>query len=509
MMEREDSIFNRRHQSFNHHHQRRNPNPNLQNYTLNVRTYNLNPVVYVPPKQEKMREQKYHRPMVKKNAFSLMICFAGVVYQLISILVDYFHYKMVSEVVITKVDNVTPPAMSLCLPYVELMDLSKLGFNHAPWNKMTKDEREALNTKVQNNVTIEQIFSFTPKLQDLMIEFWSRKPGTFTIDSTLDNIIIKKFVREEFICYKFYYAESDDPYFHLKSHQITYGREPGSIMMVALDKKKLNHVSKAAFYLNNYDMYPRGDRDYLINMVNENGSVFQEAATFWGISYMKYTLNLLPPPFRTSCKDYKKIGFDSEYHCQDDCLKNQTIAKYGRKNCIFSATFTDPRDISVLSKYSVFRNQTLEKELDVMIDNCNFRSCPGFLCTKKWYVPQLYSRRDSNRIVWQLFDMNGPEYVLTFKPHVTFIGLLINIISVCGIWMGISCADVVRRVFTVIESVCVVYFMFMCGLLCYTLTAIPEERIQMTHARVTRVPVSVILIQIRMKRWQVMKRKSC
>ena len=387
---------------------------------------------------------------------TLIICLTGMSFQLTLIFKDYFKYEMVSEVYIEKRDHVRPPAMSICLRYSEVMDLKAAGYQEPDWSKMTADLRNQLAKKVQAGTKIKNIFKFTPEFKDLLVDFWVRKADTYSVENDSNSFTVHKFIRDEYICYKFAYSGQINLDFHLLSHHITFGRKPGSTMLVGLNKTKLKNVSHATYYMNRWSMYPRGDRDYPLEMVNDKGTVFTDPSTFWGLTYNKYTLKLLQPPFRTACRTYQRS--DSDENCRDTCLKDKTIAKYGKDGCIFTSTFTNRsenspyKDVSMMSRYTVINNASLAKEIDRLIYSCD-EVCPDN-CNRVWFVPILLTRRISDRVVWQMFDMNGPEFKLLFQPKLGMIGLMVQIISICGIWMGISCADIVRKGIVFAAKVC-------------------------------------------------------
>ena len=111
------------------------------------------------------------------------------------------------------------------------------------------------------------------------------------------------------------------------SHHVAYGRYPGALMGLTFLKAKLRKVRRALIYLHPVDMFPRGDRDFSLNLYGSRG-VFDEAATYWVLSYAQVTLNLLPAPYPTNCRSFRSMSYESEFHCQQICLQRETLKRY-------------------------------------------------------------------------------------------------------------------------------------------------------------------------------------
>lgn len=113
----------------------------------------------------------------------------------------------------------------------------------------------------------------------------------------------------------------------------------------------------------------------------------------------------------------------------------------------------DDNNHPTLSKYSIVNNPKKESEVDKIIDFCN-RSCPGLNCRRIYFIPQVTVKRDNKRyVIFELYDMNGPEYIAWSHKKLPPISFMIGIISIIGVWMGISCKDLVMGAFNVTKRV--------------------------------------------------------
>ena len=238
---------------------------------------------------------------------TLSLCFIGAFLQLYQILDNYLKYEMIFEVNFIKDDFVKPPAFSICFSYVELMNLIDLKINYSKidvdfWkNIISHNEREYISAKLQSHLTIKEIFKLTPNLTDLLIHGWVRERGTYEVNySNFTHMKIIKYIKDDLVCYSISHSGQNDSFYdskiYLRSHHITYGQEPGTQMMITLNREKVYHISKAVAYFHPFDQLPRGDADFPFNYIsNDKSDLFTKASSYIGLTYQKINLNLLPP----------------------------------------------------------------------------------------------------------------------------------------------------------------------------------------------------------------------
>lgn len=396
-----------------------------------------------------------------KHAISLllttMLCSIGVTWQLYAVGSDFLQYSMVSEVYMEKLDDIIPPSFSICFPFLELMDWRQSLLNVSiiskkTWLRMKESDRNRVRERMQSNMSIRQIFDMTPDLKDLLKYSQVRRLESFEISEDAGMIDVVKFVKDDLICYRLSNADAvigngrkseKEQEFKLSSHHLTYGSDPGILLSISLKKSRFENMSKVMMFLHPSDVYPRGDGDFSFNFISSSGSpVFGSdgGSSYIGLTYTKISLHLLPPPFLTRCYDYQSHDFESAYHCVHTCLKDKLMSRMNRTS--FTATFTQVNDDRMLSKYSVYRNPKEKQRFELMYESCKVQ-CPGKNCFKQIFSPALVSIRNSSDITFVLYAMNGPEYILRFKPATSPTELYVQILSVCGAWLGISCLDII------------------------------------------------------------------
>ena len=145
-------------------------------------------------------------------------------------------------------------------------------------------------------------------------------------------------------------------------------------------------------------------------------------------------------------------GCENEIHCQHKCVDKTGLEKFNKS--IFTVTNLkgDDNDWSTLSKYSIVDQPAKEAEVDKIIDYCN-KSCPGLNCRRIYFIPQVAVKRDNDKyVIFELYDMNGPEYISWAQEKLPTINFVISILSIIGIWMGISCKDIFMGAFSVSKT---------------------------------------------------------
>jgi hypothetical protein len=363
---------------------------------------------------------------------------------------DYFKYSIVTEVNMIKHRDVIAPAFSLCLPYVEAIDwnLMRWNFTSEEWIKMTRDQKESLTQQLQQNWTIAEIFRNTVNLTDLKTAAsWIRKPMTYEVDYTNEHLYIKKYLRDDFVCFMMCHADvvREGKKFSFKSHHNSFGDEPGVLMYISLERAKMQRITKLSVFLHASDKFPRGDADFPFIYIATNDSIiFANGSTYVGMTYTQTTLHFLPPPYSTNCFDYTLPipDFESQEDCIDKCMTVKVLQKFNETS--FTATFTYPRDFKIMSKYSVQLSRVKENKVDLIYQSC-LDQCPMIECEQTRYLPALVSARDSSDVTFSLYEPNGPETIVRFYAKLTLMELYVQIMSVCGVWLGVTLADVAIR----------------------------------------------------------------
>ena len=399
------------------------------------------------------------RQMTKDRQFLLFfvissLCFAGATWQLFNICAKYLTYPIVSEVYVVKEESVDPPAFSLCFPWIELLPWSTLNHTQDSWMHLSLADKNNVSVTVNERMTVRLILNTTLDMSDLRLHSWVRRSGSFAINSDPVDLYVEKFLKDDLVCFKTMDADAVRPDFRYASHQVTYGAEPGMTLGLTLSRAHLRHISKVVIFLTPRLEYPCGDADFPVNYLSSDGAaargLFADNGSTVGITYAKVTVQLLPPPFRTRCFGYERQrvngrSYQSQQQWVHECVNRASLRQL--RHGSFTSTFRGNArllDYALLSKQLVYDNASLADELDRLIRVCN-HSSPGAGCRSVTLTPQLFSTRGSRDVTFTLYDMSGPETLLIFHPLTTVTDLYVQVVSVIGAWLGVSCLDVLLQ----------------------------------------------------------------
>ncbi|KAI1293490.1 hypothetical protein HDE_06619 [Halotydeus destructor] len=372
----------------------------------------------------------------------LLLCVLGASFQCYDITKEYMRYDVVSMLSILKPAILRPPALTVCMGYVDLVDWKKL----LPGRTFGKElwQRDIIQA-LQESVSIADMFKALPDVtsEPILRYKMSRKLNSYAILEDANSLAIFRFIKNYYACYSFSMPGRHNV--TLKSRHVTYGQEPGSLFRVSFAKANLSSVTRAVFYLNPSEYIPRGDRDFRLNVDARGVRVFSQRATYWSLSYQQIDLHLLPPPYITKCQDFHHLGFEGSYHCQLSCTHALAMATYGKS--LFTISHTEPQNFTVINKYTIIRNETLGDEVERWELLCD-RKCAGMPCHKRLYSPKIDSQMDSETEI--VFRIVEPSFVFVkseFVPKTSATVCTVSVLSTLGVWLSFSFFAVIRKTY--------------------------------------------------------------
>ncbi|KAI1293493.1 hypothetical protein HDE_06623 [Halotydeus destructor] len=376
----------------------------------------------------------------------MMVCLCGAAYQCYDVTSEYTDYEVVSDLSISKPRDIIPPAFTLCLVYVDLVDWRALlpGYKYPSDPPQPKEVMRAL----QENLNISAILDALPDVMGSLKYMMARDQGSYDILENGQALHIKRFIKNYYVCYMFTMPGGQDGQdMVLRSKDVTYGREPGSLMRISFVKANLSFVSRAVFYLNPANYLPRGDRDFRLFIDARGETVFSQSATYWSLSYQKIELHLLPPPYATRCRDFRPLGFEGSYHCQLSCTHAHAMRNYGKS--LFTLLHTKAENFTVINKYSIILNKTLRAEIDQIERLCD-RKCDGNSCHKRLYAPKIESQLShETEIVFRIVEPSGVFISSDFKPKMSGVYYTVSVLSILGVWLSFSFITVIQKTYII------------------------------------------------------------
>lgn len=142
-----------------------------------------------------------------------MLCILGFVYQVSKFTDVYFKYATESELSLSIPVEITPPDLTVCFRYVDILDVPSLSVKEK--KKLRSLERLKKNdnfTQLSDAIieacTIQDIFKFTPDSGEILSRCSVKKTTDYDFyqfegAKCRKRFIVFKFYLQEYICYRF------------------------------------------------------------------------------------------------------------------------------------------------------------------------------------------------------------------------------------------------------------------------------------------------------------------
>ena len=182
---------------------------------------------------------------------------------------------------------------------------------------------------------------------------------------------------------------------------------------------------------------PHGDRDFALMLTSDDDGIFIDNTTLWSLSYCKTDIELLPEPYSTRCLDYLlDAGFQSEFDCRISCTDGRVREVYGKS--FFRAPHREPENVTVLSRFALHGNRSLEVAVNQIEDDCHQR-CHWPMCHETVYDPNIQSQSISkDNVIFRLMTPNGPQITAIYHARFTLVSFVIDVLATLSIWTGMS-----------------------------------------------------------------------
>lgn len=324
--------------------------------------------------------------------------------QIYLITVEYQRYDVTSMVKVKSPGTVSPPAIAVCFA---LSDIT-----------ITKDDYK--------NLTVEQIFARFPKEDEIVSKLYRYKEDSFEIvkiPKKSPDIRVSRFIKQLCICYGFSLANNITIY----SYHVRNSYESPSIFTVVLNTRRINNTF--AYYYSYDPSIPFWGNSFTLvhQFLSEDGNKIT-------LDYQAFERQRLPSPYTTHCYDYSKFHFDSEYHRFDECMINNSIAKFSKIPfaVLANRSYNYPLMNDIESNNDTF--VSLYMALERKCANLN----PGHDCKTNLYSHAVNSLKPDKRITISLYESRAPKITTIYLPAHDFIDYLTFILSYISFWLGFS-----------------------------------------------------------------------
>ena len=355
--------------------------------------------------------------------------FAGFIYQVTTVLQQYFKYETRTQVHVQIPDNAVYHNVALCISYIDLMDGDRL-------EKETGIKRKNMTANYSDHfldrpIAINQVFKYTPEAGDTI--------GTCTIrvndwvfqhlygNDCSKSFNVSKFLTTDYMCYNI------KPLNHLnvkqrfvtQSHYLPF-------TMFEVDLRNTFAVAEYVNLIAYIGSYPFMSRDFSsFKTLKPAPAAKKKTYNYLSVFSSDYLIRQLPAPFDTAC--YSRSA-DDQFTCKYDCL----LHRYESLNMMpvnsiipdqlhhQILTYNDLQDPDIVALVSKNDNECQKK--------CFFTPCL-----------QQYTKTTIDPDYWEGFVLTlgmrspiDPDIETEAKPVTPFYEMFCFLCSCSGTWFGIS-----------------------------------------------------------------------
>ena len=375
----------------------------------------------------------------KKPSFwlFLILAFAGLIWQLVSICQLYFQYKIVTRTTVFIPKIMNPMALNLCIMMSSIFDFD--GIRKSTGNNWTYDaviSEEKLRNELLHDLTVEQMFKFTPQENDVVDQVG------FTNSSLSSEIIVKgndakklvkvdKYLYMIYACYRISYI-GDEP-LSLR-HFASFLRSSGMIRLYKFSEsfKRSDVIKFAVGPVNEIPFRGLMISPYIFREYNDS---LKEAKYGYFVSHhYSMKIELLEYPFETLCYNYTKIGFKEETECTESCVINKTWNRF--KKLPFTAAIAVSSKNKVLSGIDLQDADTNRDFIKIQSD-CANKQCSRPSCqdTQYFTVTNSFSRPFFR---WKHVVPLQTSFIISSRPQLTLIEFITYVLGTISTWTGLS-----------------------------------------------------------------------
>ena len=375
---------------------------------------------------------------LKFRVFHIYHCFCavGLIYQSVLIIQIYLQYKVNYSISIEFPMQIIPGAVSICTRFTDVLDFKKL--NLATGRKWSYSKRDKWVRFYQHNLTVGEIFRFTPQVDNIVDRVvYKNASGFLTLNipgrEAYDHITVKKYVYTEFICFMISLKSREN--FTFENLAIT---PVGSGLIYRIDfsesLKEAQYLKLSFSRFSHY--YPI--RSSMISPVIRRKFFDVNDKELWSYnlftsSFYSLHATFLPAPHETRCFDYTKFGFHHDIHCAQNCTLIRTLKELGKNP--YSVIILKPNDRTMISYQDMQSKHIVEKVLKIE-KNCKHQ-CRFKPCIDNRIVTVTNSKQ-ARRFQLSYVLPTHPSVDINAFPHLSFVEFLTYFISTISTWTGLS-----------------------------------------------------------------------
>lgn len=370
-----------------------------------------------------------------------VFCIAGATYMVVNMTRLYFEYRVTTVINIQIDDMVSPYATTICVRYTDILDYQRLEQETGRKWRHVRDLEAVM--KYKENLTVAEIFEYTPGKEGIVDSIIFRVKGTYQMfhSKGVKDLETKKFLFSEFICYKIALKSQFLQPMPYDSLSVTT-KSPGLVYEIRFsDSLSMAHymrLSLAPAYaiprrsLKFQPIIRRGDRS---TQRIHNNSSFQPTINYFFNSVSRVETDYLPAPYETDCLHYRtKTRFSSDATCHQTCVEELVLKNMDLVT--FTSVITKPYDKKMIVN-PTFLSQDGEEEFHRIHEFCDKGLCRKRDCRYRAVMTTTTSIPD-RLFRSRMMVPNQPSIRKKTFPKTDFIEYFTFVSSAISTWIGIS-----------------------------------------------------------------------
>ena len=161
-----------------------------------------------------------------------------------------------------------------------------------------------------------------------------------------------------------------------------------------------------------------------------------DVSRMFTMTYQKYHNLLLPPPFRTKCRDYRDIGHPFKADCVHECVITLSLEQFGN--------ILPGPSLDNFTRYGSFKYFPVSKamnDIDFLrsgqeIERQCDRKCWQPNCEESLYIPVLQAAVEYSYAIVATYVEQSPTMTTIYAPKISFIEFRTDFLSAFGFWLA-------------------------------------------------------------------------
>lgn len=370
-------------------------------------------------------------------AFHFTFCAVGLIWQTWMICDLYFQYKVTTSIETFFPDEIDPHDVTFCSRFVDLLDFDQIKLETGKNWSYTLDYN--ITHIYHDELTVAQIFAFTPKEEKILKELSFREAGHSNIitifgDKINDHVNIHKFLYLDNVCYKIG-LRNDAGYFY--SNVAVNIVSPGSFYKLKFSQAlRRSQYIKVQVSLSNDFPYRSLMMTPIIHTDYDDKT--GKPKTNYYTSYVQKVIvdQLLPYPYETNCHPYQ--GDDNEIVCTQECIRSMIMDRFGK--IPYSIYIRNSSLTEKMISYLDLENNETEHTVSEIHRNCSIKTCWKKACRYSVVSTITNSRQRSGS------SSITVKYIIPLltwtrirgSPALNPVEFVLYVLSMLSTWTGIS-----------------------------------------------------------------------